>query len=218
VTNQFARGVGVIDIRLHRQVEVIPVAGDPFRVAVGQEGQRLYVTTNVGAVLQIEPETRRVVWSVQLGGNLNGLAVNPAGERIYVGNVGGTLYELNPTGEVTRELRLAGKPQGLALSSDGKELYAAAESGDFVVIDLESWSETARIPLGTGGFGIAVTPDQSQVWVTAPATGEVFVIDRQSRGIVRTIAVGGTPRRIAFDRSGATAAIANEAGTIDMVR
>jgi DNA-binding beta-propeller fold protein YncE len=78
--------------------------------------------------------------------------------------------------------------------------------------------EKTRIRLGAGGFGIAVTRDETQIWITAPATGELLVVDRASRAIVARIALGGRPRRIAFDQSGNTAVIADEAGAIHVVR
>jgi DNA-binding beta-propeller fold protein YncE len=136
---------------------------------------------------------------------------------VYVGDVGGTIYELDPTGDVVRRFFMPGRPQGLGLSADGSELYAAGEDGDFTVLDLDTGAEVARVPLGAGGFGLAVTPDQSQVWVTAPAAGRVFVIGRASRTIRSTIDVGGTPRRLAFDQTGTLVAIADEAGTIRFV-
>ncbi|MFL5402036.1 MAG: YncE family protein [Gemmatimonadales bacterium] len=218
VTNQFAQSVSVIDTRMSRQVITIAVEGDPFRVAVGPEGQRVYVTTNQGTVIQIDAETRRVNWVVSLGGNLNGLAINFTDERIYVGDVDGAIYELSPGGEVIRKMAIPGRPQGLALLSDGKEIYVAGEAGEFIALDLQTGSEKARVPLGASSFGIAVTPDQSQIWITAPAAGQVFVLDRASLTISRTIRLGGMPRRIAFDAHGTTAVIANEANAISMVR
>ena len=71
---------------------------------------------------------------------------------------------------------------------------------------------------GTGGFGLAVTPDQTEVWVTVPSRGRVVVIDRESRTIRSAINVGGIPRRLAFDRSGALVVIADEAGAIRFLR
>jgi YVTN family beta-propeller protein len=218
VTNQGARTVGVVDTRTHTQVDAIPVPGDPFRVVVGPEGLRVYATTNTGNLVQIDTETRTVAWTRGLGGNLNGLAINASGTRIYVGDVGGRVYELDAAGEVIRTLILPGMPQGLALSSDGKELYVAGEAGEFVVADLERGSESARIRLGAGGFGIALTPDEAQIWITLPTAGQVLVVDRASRTRVAELALGGTPRRLAFNRSGDTAIIADEAGAIHLVR
>jgi DNA-binding beta-propeller fold protein YncE len=128
------------------------------------------------------------------------------------------VYEVDAAGEVIRALVLPGMPQGLALSSDGKELYAAGEAGEFVVTDLERGTEKARIRLGAGGFGIALTPDQAQIWITVPRTGQILVVDRASRALVAAVALGGTPRRLAFSRSGDTAVIADEAGAIHLVR
>jgi DNA-binding beta-propeller fold protein YncE len=166
----------------------------------------------------IDAEMRRVVRTVQLGGNLNGLAISSSGARVYVGDVQGTIYELDTAGDLLRQFAMPGRPQGLGLSADGRELYAAGEDGDFIVLDLETGAEVARVALGAGGFGLAVTPDQSQVWVTSPAAGRVFVLGRTSRTIHSTMVVGGKPRRLAFDQSGALVAIADEAGTIRWVR
>jgi YVTN family beta-propeller protein len=218
VTNQWAHTLGIVDARTARQVHAVPVSGDPYRVMVGPEAQQIYVTTNNGNLVLIDPERRRVVRTIQLGGNLNGLAINADGTRVYVGDVGGTVYELDATGDVLSVLAVPGRPQGLGVSADGRELYAAGEDGDLIVLDLETGAEVARVALGAGGFGLAVTPDQTQIWVTAPAAGRVFVLDRASRTIRSTIDVGGLPRRLAFDRSGAQVVIADEAGTIRFVR
>ena len=218
VTNQWAHTVGIVDARTTRQVHAVPVSGDPFRVTVGPEGQLIYVTTNTGNLELIDPARRRVARTVHLGGNLNGLAMNAYGTRVYVGDVGGRIYELDPAGDVLREFVVPGRPQGLGLSADGRELYAAGEDGDLIVLDLKTGAEIARVALGAGGFGLAVTPDQTQVWVTAPAAGRIFMLDRASRTIRSTIDVGGRPRRLAFDRSGALAVVADEAGSIRFVR
>jgi YVTN family beta-propeller protein len=218
VTNQRAQTVGIVDVRTTRQVHDVPVSGDPYRVTVGPEGQQIYVTTNTGNLVVIDPAMRRVARTVQLGGNLNGLAINADGTRVYVGDVGGTLYELDAAGEVLRVFAMPGRPQGIGLSSDGRELYAAGEDGEFIVLDLATGAEVARVALGAGGFGLAVAPDQTQVWVTAPAVGRVFVLDRASRTIRSGIDVGGVPRRLAFDRSGALLVIADEAGAVRFVQ
>ena len=218
VTNQLARTVGIVNTRTNAQVYAIPVDGDPFRVAVGPEGLRVYATTNAGNLVQIDTETRTVAWTQRLGGNLNGLVVTADGNRIYVGDVDGRLVELNSDGEVLRIILLPGRPQGLALSPDAQELYVAGEDGELIVVDLEKGLEEARVGLGTGGFGIAVTRDGSQIWITTPATGQILMIDRASRAIVARIALGGRPRRIAFDASGDNAVIADEAGAIHLLR
>jgi YVTN family beta-propeller protein len=218
VTNQHDRSIGIVDVRSNKQVEVVPVEGDPFRVLVGPEGQVVYATTNSGSLVQIDAQSRSISWTLHLGGNLNGLAINPGGTLVYVGDVNGKVYEVTPDGEVIRSFSVSGQPQGLALSPRESELYVAGEAGYLIVLDLESGVEVARTGLGTGAFGIAVTADQKQLWLTAPRTGKVFILDRKSRIVLDSIVLGGIPRRLAFDETGATAVVADEAGSIRFVR
>jgi hypothetical protein len=45
----------------------------------------------------------------------------------------------------------------------------------------------------------------------------VRIVDRASRSVVGILTVAGAPRRIAFDRRGETALIANEGGYVTVV-
>ena len=64
----------------------------------------------------------------------------------------------------------------------------------------------------------ALSPDGTQLYVTVPSLGKVYAVRRETRRIVHTLDTGGTSRRVAFDRSGSTVVISNEAGWVDFVR
>jgi DNA-binding beta-propeller fold protein YncE len=68
--------------------------------------------------------------------------------------------------------------------------------------------------LGTVGYGIGITPDGTQLYLALPLTGEVRILDRGSRALVRTLAIGGTPRNVAFDRRGEVALVTNEQAVV----
>jgi YVTN family beta-propeller protein len=82
-------------------------------------------------------------------------------------------------------------------------------------VKITSGLQDSTIALGGGGFGVALSPDNVQLYVTFPASHVVKVIDRATRAIVKTIQTNGTPRRLAFSVAGETAVIANEAGWVD---
>jgi DNA-binding beta-propeller fold protein YncE len=65
-----------------------------------------------------------------------------------------------------------------------------------------------------------VTPDSTQLYVTGflDGVGQVHVVARTGRTIIRSHPVGGVPRRIAFTRTGSRAVIANESGWVDFIR
>ena len=61
-----------------------------------------------------------------------------------------------------------------------------------------------------------LTPDETKLYVSGSQAGQVYVLDRITGSVIRTVSVGGVPRRITFLPDGRTA-IANEAGWVDLV-
>ena len=73
------------------------------------------------------------------------------------------------------------------------------------------------VPAASFAFGMAVTPDDAELYMTRPVYGDVLVLNRATMTLVRSIHVG-SPRRMTFDARGATAMIGNEAGYVQFVR
>jgi YVTN family beta-propeller protein len=71
--------------------------------------------------------------------------------------------------------------------------------------------------MGAPVFGLSLTPDNAQLYATSPETGMLWIVDRASRAQVKTLPVGGTPRRIAFDERGTRAVVSNEAGFVTII-
>jgi DNA-binding beta-propeller fold protein YncE len=108
-------------------------------------------------------------------------------------------------------------PTDVAFSPSGTWAYVANQFAQSIGI-VEHGAVKSRISLGVSGFGLALTPDQTQIWITSPSAGEVVVLDRVTLAIQKRIRMGGTPRWVAFSTSGKVAGIANEAGTIGVIR
>jgi len=141
------------------------------------------------------------------------------GTVLYVSSIGGKLYKLNPNGTgPVDSAQLGGTPQDLAVSRDGTELFVANENGSLEVRSPATLALIDTIPGAAGAFGLAGTPDDIQLYATYPGAGLIRIIDRTTRTVGPTLTVGGTPRRIAFDRLGETALIPNEAGFVTVVK
>jgi len=121
------------------------------------------------------------------------------------------------TGAVLRTFNVGGTPQEMALNRKGTRLYVANEAGYLNEIDLLTGNSLPTIQLQGGGFGVGVTPDDGQAYVTLPFTGLVQVFSLQTRKLTKTIDVGGDPRRVAFGQQGRVGAITNQAGYITFV-
>ena len=108
-----------------------------------------------------------------------------------------------------RQTTLDCAAQDVALSHDDRELYVACEKGNVVVLDARTLAQRDVIPLSSA-FGLAVTPDGEQLYVSSPSDGDVAIVDLATRKIVGHVPVKGTPRRIAFSPSGDQAYVTNE--------
>jgi YVTN family beta-propeller protein len=192
----------------------------PTGIVLSPDGAALYVANQfANTVSVVDVASNSVVADIAVESPLS-LAVSPDGRRLYASSFLSPLVaEIDLVTEVvTRTFALGGSPQELALNRRGTRLYVANESGYLDEIDLVSGQVTGHIPLPGGAFGIGVTPDDAQAYVTLPQQGLIQVFRLQPARLARTIPVGGEPRRVAFSQRGSLAAVTNAAGFLTFVR
>jgi DNA-binding beta-propeller fold protein YncE len=225
--------VSVIELSSDRVLAQVAIHTSAYSAVTAPDSHTAYLGTNDGRVLEFDVASSRVIGEIDLGvekSRVNHLALNAAGTLLYVSSfTTGTISEIDLASKsVARLLIVGGEPQGLAVSSDGTELYVAEESGTghIQVYDVASNTLVASIPSGAttslgGPFGLAMSPDGAAVYVgviTVEGPGLIQVIDTRTRSIERTIqSCGSIPRRIAFGFSGGLAVIADESGCVNFV-
>lgn len=220
VANQVANTVSVIDVAAAGVVADIAVES-PLSLTVSPDGLRLYVGTGSGGdVVVVDLASRTIVRTVAVGEGVNGFAVAPDGRHLYASSFLSPLVaEIDlETEAVTRTFALGGAPQELVVNRRGTRLYVANEAGYLDEVDLASGQVIGHLALSGGAFGVGVTPDDGQAYVTLPTQGLIQVFRLQPAGLTRTIQVGGEPRRVAFSQRGRIAAVTNAAGFITFIR
>jgi YVTN family beta-propeller protein len=221
VANQLDQTIGVIDVATNTQTSTIRVSGDVFIALPNSQDTRLYVGTNDDRLYEIDRASGTVLRSVTLAGAAQTLAWHPNGYLLYASTFsGGTAVEVDTRSmTITRTFVTGGTTQQVLVAGDAAELFVADEALERVdVFNLVSGARVASISVGGNAWGMALTPDQQQLYVGLVSQGEVAVVDRSSRTVVRRIATGGTPRRIVFNQSGTLAIVTNEAGFITYIR
>lgn len=200
-------------------VDSLSATPEPVRALLGAGETKLFVTQADGRLQVFDPTTHALDTTLTLGGvALNDIVLSRSGSRLYVSSVGGTVTEVNTsTNAVTRSYTSAGVPQDLIVSLGDSILYVANEGGWVDVWTINTWTRRDSIPL-PGAFGLALTPDASQLWVTATSTGYVTVIDCATRTVKKRIPVFGAPRHIVITADGTTAVVANEQGFVQLIR
>jgi YVTN family beta-propeller protein len=96
------------------------------------------------------------------------------------------------------------------VSATGPFAYAANINSNTVsVIDIPTSLPVTAIPVGSGPWGVAVSPDETQVYVTNNHGNNVSVVNTASSTVVATIPVQTSPFAVAFTPDGTAAYVVN---------
>jgi DNA-binding beta-propeller fold protein YncE len=219
VSGFFDGTVSVVDLGANQVLKTLQVSpSNAYRLVLSKDGTRLYVTSTDGYLYTINTATQTPISSLTLGAS-QGIAINHAGSELYVTSTSGTVWRLDlPNLTTAKSTSLSCVGQDVALSKDDAEAYLACEDGNVVVLDATTLATKGTIAVPGGApFGLAVTPDNAQIYVASARTHNLTIIDRASHSIVNTLTLTGTPRRVGFNTLGNKAYVSNEGNWVDVI-
>ena len=165
-----------------------------------------------GTVSVINLTTHKVIGTISVGKDPEGVGVSPAGGRVYVTNSGSNMVSVIDarTDQVTGTIPVGVKPVGVAVIPNGNEVYVAnAKSNTVSVIDARTDQVTGTIQVGANPAGVAVAPDGNEVYVANAGSNAVSVIDARTDQVTGTIQVGVNPVGVAVAPDGNEVYVAN---------
>jgi len=186
----------------------------PHGMTVSHDGKIVWVTTETPqAVLELDSATGKIqhVWNTTQERS-HMIVATPKETKFYVTNtVSGTVSVIDrSTGEV-KVLPTGPGTDGIAISPDGKEVWAASRS-DAKISIISTASDTIVASFPSGGKSpkrMEFTPDGSQVWVTNSGSGQTTVIDAHSRELIESVTTSKDPSGVSISPDGRRAYITN---------
>jgi YVTN family beta-propeller protein len=148
------------------------------------------------AVAVIDTSTDQVVATVTVGDKPYGVAINPAGTRVYVGSLNdGTVSVIDTSTNQVIGTVVAGAGnlvQGIVVSPDGTRVYAVVGNNTVAVIDASTNTVVgAPIPVPGNPIGLAVSPSGDRVYTANFGGDSVSIIDTTSTPAqVTSVALG----------------------------
>ena len=132
--------------------------------------------------------------------------------------VDGTLLAVDArTYEVTRRIRLASPPSGLAITPDGRRAYVVnGREASVSVVNLATES-ASTIAVDPEPIGIAIAPGGRRAYVTSFRSGTLNVIDTTTDEVVARLPVGKTPRAVAVSADGTRAYVTHSTSVLSIV-
>jgi YVTN family beta-propeller protein len=189
---------GVIDLGKYRRPHGMDIDPKTNRMAVTIE--------NPDGLLLIDLAAKKVLRMFDVkGGDPHMVLFDRAGEWAYVSNTASaTLAAVNVnTGDV-KLIPTDARPQGAALSKDGKTLFLTnSDSNSIAIIDTEKKTRTATISTARGPARVAVTPDGKTLVYNCGEGGDaVAFADIATRKQTTVIPLGGRPLSLTMSHNG----------------
>ena len=227
----------------------IPVSDLPMNMILSNDGRHLLVTTNGNGdqtVDIIDLAAGQSAQTIKVAKSWLGIALSPDGKRLFVSggddneilvydfaagkataagkiNLGSEAYH-RLDDRARDEARRAGRgefafPAGIAVTPDGKWLYAAENlTHKVAVVDLASQTVVKKIEVGEYPYDCEIARDGKRLYVSNWGSRSLAVIDTATNSVTATIQVGDHPNDIELTRDGKTLYVANaNSNTVSVV-
>jgi YVTN family beta-propeller protein len=165
---------------------------------------RIYQTNSAGDDLDvIDPATNQVVMKIKDIEAAHGVTFSPNGARAYITcEADSTVWVVETKdGRLLSKIPLSGHPNNIAISNDGRRVFAAIVTapGAVDVIDAQTLKNVKTIPVKGNAHNVYVTPDGKFVVVGSVVGKTLTVIDESSLAPAWDIEFDGGVRPIAFE-------------------
>jgi YVTN family beta-propeller protein len=213
-----SRELGVIDAEARRLARRVKIGGNPYNLAISPDGRTLYVLdwaseTSTDEVIAYDLKTERVEWRAEVSTWPAHGVFGGGGKVFYVsGETAGdvTIIDTVRRAVAGRVVHGGGDAMGLALTADGKLLYAAAgENRSIVKIDTATSRAIGAIPVPGIVHDAVLTPDGKFLYATIRKANRIVVVSTADERIVKTIPQRGYPDLVTMEPSGRYALVTN---------
>jgi DNA-binding beta-propeller fold protein YncE len=207
----------VIDVRQGAVVAELHLGTDPNQLALTQDGRFAFVPLrgeDAIAVVQLDP--LKLIKKIPCPKGPHDAYTSADGKRIYVGaQYGNAVIAIDTaTQSLVYSLATADGVRPLALTRDGRTIYAALSNLiGFVVADVEK-GVTRRVELGTLPEGLPrpyldtfthalhLTPDEHELWVTDCINDLIRIVRLSDMKEIAQVRVGHFPHWFALRADG----------------
>jgi YVTN family beta-propeller protein len=186
----------------------------PHGMIVSHDGKLVWATTETPeAVVELDSATGKVLheWNTTQERS-HMIVATPNETKFYVTNtVSGTVSVIDRSSGEAKVVKTGPGTEGIAISPDGKEVWAASRLDDRIsIISTTTDAIVAQFPSGgKGPKRMDFTPDGTQVWVTNPSSNQATVFDARARELLASLSLSKSPSGVFISSDGRRAFITN---------
>lgn len=217
----------VIDTATNKIEATIKLTGRPNQCAVTPDGKYVAVPIRDGNSVDIVSVAQRKVVKtlpVKMPHNCFDAGSN---QYIFVSSMGSDEIDRIDLGamEYAGKTPVGGVPRPYVVRSDGRTMYVAlSDLHGFAIVDVTGKNPIQKFrmpaknptprphpfePINTLTHGLALTPDETELWVTSLLDDCVYVYNVAENKIVASVATGEAPNWVTFSPDGKYCCVSN---------
>lgn len=228
-TSESDNTLRIFDTSTDKLISEIKLTGRPNQCAVTPDGKYVAIPIrDKDSVDIVDVAQQKVVKTLPVNAPHN--AFNAGSNRyIFVSSMGDhaiNMVDLEKMGYAA-SIPTGGVPRPYVITRDGRTMYVAeSDLHGFAVVDVLEKKVVHRVempaehptphehpgePINTLTHGLALSPDERELWVTSLLDDAMYVYDVNSQRIVGHVPVGSGPNWVAFSPDGKYVCVSNAA-------
>ena len=213
-----SRELGVIDAEARKLVRRVKIGGNPYNLNFSADGRHLLVLdwasdTSTDEVIFYDLHAQKIDGRVEVSTWPAHSVFSRDGRLLYVsGETAGdlTMIDVAKREIVARHIHGGGDAMGLAITADGRFVYAAAgENKTVLKIDTATHKPVGTIALPGVVHEATLTLDGRHLYTTLRKANRIVVVDTANDRIVATIPQKGYPDLVTMEPAGRYALVTN---------
>ncbi|HET7841159.1 MAG TPA: hypothetical protein VFM21_06110 [Terriglobia bacterium] len=193
--------VMALDCGSWREIGRLRLAGKPSSIALSRDGKVLMASALPSDLLFIDPESMKLLATVEVGQNPGPMAVRADGKVVFVSAAGQksiSAVEI-PSRQLLANLAVAAPVASLVFKPDGGELYALSSAGSVTII-LDAYHDEVEqtITAGLTPVAGAFRQDMTTFYIATAGDGNVTALDVQTRNVIAVVHAGTQPSSLAL--------------------
>lgn len=210
--------LAIVDAETRKLVKRVKIGGNPYNLAVSPDNRTLYVLdwasdTSNDEVIAWDLAAQKIEWRLEVSTWPAHSVFSRDGRLLYVsGETAGdlTVVDLASRTAVARLIHGGGDAMGLALSPDGRTLYAGTgENKSVMKVDTATHKQVGSIAVPGVVHETTLTLDGKHLYVTLRKANKIVVIGTADDKIVRIIDSRGYPDLVTMEPTGRYAFVTN---------
>lgn len=226
-TSELDKTLRILDPATGKVLNQVALTGRPNQCAVTPDGKYVAVPIRDGDSVDIVDVAKaKVVKVLPVKAPHN--AFNAGSDRyLFVSSMGSeTINTIDlERMDYAATTPVGGVPRPYVVSHDGRLMYVAlSDLHGFVIVDVAAKKVLRRVempaehahpherpyePINTLTHGLALSPDESELWVTSLLDDAMYVYDVKSQKIVGHVPTGNGPNWVAFSPDGKYVCVSN---------